>query len=250
MKKLTALVFTIVTIMGIMTGCSKTPTVKSIQQEGKIVMLTEAGFAPYEYIKDNEIVGVDVDIANEIAKDLGVELEVVDMDFDGIVEAVKSGKGAFGAAGMSINEERKKQVDFSIEYTKSYQYVVVLKDSEITQNDQINGKVVGVQLGTLGDLIATEDYDCKEVKQYKKFLEAVEELKTGRIDAIVMDQLPAEKIIQANPELKMLDTAIAEDSYAFCVKKGNDSLLQAINNTMQRLMDEGKIEEYTLNHME
>lgn len=114
------------------TGCGK--------KENELVMVTEAGFAPYEYYKDGQIVGVDIDIANDIAKELGKKLVVKDVAFDSIVNELKSGKADFAAAGMSITEERKKQVDFTIEYTTSNQVVVVRKDSALTNFSDIDGK--------------------------------------------------------------------------------------------------------------
>ena len=136
------------------TGCGK--------KENELVMVTEAGFAPYEYYKDGQIVGVDIDIANDIAKELGKKLVVKDVAFDSIVNELKSGKADFAAAGMSITEERKKQVDFTIEYTTSNQVVVVRKDSALTNFSDIDGKRIAVQLGTVGDSYATENYKNSE----------------------------------------------------------------------------------------
>lgn len=255
MKKSIILIILIITIIVAIIGgiflfghSNSLSSLDSIRKNGKIVMLTEAGFAPYEYIEGSNVVGVDIDIAKEIAKDIGVELKVVEMDFDGIIAAVNSGKGSFGAAGISVTEERKRKVDFSIEYAKSYQVVIVKNDSSIIKNEDINGKIVGVQLGTLGDRVATQDYKTKEVKRYKKYLEALEELKLGRIDAMVLDSLLAKTLTKENTNLKVLETPILEDSYAICVKKGNTSLLQAINNTLKRLISENKIEQFIVNY--
>ena len=140
------------------TGCGK--------KENELVMVTEAGFAPYEYYKDGQIVGVDIDIANDIAKELGKKLVVKDVAFDSIVNELKSGKADFAAAGMSITEERKKQVDFTIEYTTSNQVVVVRKDSALTNFSDIDGKRIAVQLGTVGDSYATENYKNSEIRRY------------------------------------------------------------------------------------
>ena len=121
------------------------------KNKNEIIMVTEAGFAPYEYYENGEIVGVDVAIAKEIAKELGKKLVVKNVDFDSIVSELKSGKADFAAAGMSITEERKKQVDFTIEYVTSNQVVVVKKDSSLNDITQLDGKRIAVQLGTVGD---------------------------------------------------------------------------------------------------
>lgn len=233
----------IVLVLALMiTGCGK--------KENELVMVTEAGFAPYEYYKDGQIVGVDIDIANDIAKELGKKLVVKDVAFDSIVNELKSGKADFAAAGMSITEERKKQVDFTIEYTTSNQVVVVRKDSALTNFSDIDGKRIAVQLGTVGDSYATENYKNSEINRQKKFLVAAEAVKNNKADCIIMDQIPAEQLVNENSELKILDGILFKDSYGMAVKKGNTDLLEKINTILQKLMDDGKIEEYVINHSE
>ena len=249
MKRILALALAVLMVLSL-AGCKKTPTVEQIQKDGKLVMLTNAAFPPFEYVENNEFVGVDVDIANEIAKDLGVELEVVNMDFDGIIDAVKSGKGSFGAAGITIKPDRQEKVDFSIEYVTSSQYLIIQKDSGITA-DQIPDLTIGVQAGTTGEFFCVDDNGMAEdqVKKYKTALEAANDLKNGRIDGVIIDQLPAESIVAQNDDLELIPEPLTEEKYAIAVQKGNDTLLEAINATLQRLMDEGKIDEYVLNHM-
>ena len=249
MKRILALALAVLMVLSL-AGCKKTPTVEQIQKDGKLVMLTNAAFPPFEYVENNEFVGVDVDIANEIAKDLGVELEVVNMDFDGIIDAVKSGKGSFGAAGITIKPDRQEKVDFSIEYVTSSQYLIIQKDSGITA-DQIPDLTIGVQAGTTGEFFCVDDNGMAEdqVKKYKTALEAANDLKNGRIDGVIIDQLPAESIVTQNDDLELIAEPLTEEKYAIAVQKGNDTLLEAINATLQRLMDEGKIDEYVLNHM-
>ena len=249
MKRILALALAVLMVLSL-AGCKKTPTVEQIQKDGKLVMLTNAAFPPFEYVDNNEFVGVDVDIANEIAKDLGVELEVVNMDFDGIIDAVKSGKGSFAAAGITIKPDRQEKVDFSIEYVTSSQYLIIQKDSGITA-DQIPDLTIGVQAGTTGEFFCVDDNGMAEdqVKKYKTALEAANDLKNGRIDGVIIDQLPAESIVAQNDDLELIPEPLTEEKYAIAVQKGNDTLLEAINTTLQRLMDEGKIDEYVLNHM-
>lgn len=224
----------------ILSGCGK--------NKNEIIMVTEAGFAPYEYYENGEIVGVDVAIAKEIAKELGKKLVVKNVDFDSIVSELKSGKADFAAAGMSITEERKKQVDFTIEYATSNQVVVVKKDSSLNDITQLDGKRIAVQLGTVGDSYVTENYKNSEINRQKKFLVAAEAVKNNKADCIVMDKIPAQQLVSQNPELKILDGILFKDSYGMAVKKGNTELLDTMNTVLQRLIDEGKIEEYIIEY--
>ena len=169
MKKIKILLLLTVITTLLFTGCGK--------NENELVMVTEAGFAPYEYYKDGKVVGVDIDIANEIAKELGKKLVIKDIAFDSIINELKSGKADFAAAGLSITEDRKKQVDFTVEYTTSNQVVVVKKDSQITDINSLNGKRIAVQLGTVADLYATENFKDSEINRQKKFLVAAEAVK-------------------------------------------------------------------------
>ena len=240
MKKIKILLLLTVITTLLFTGCGK--------NENELVMVTEAGFAPYEYYKDGKVVGVDIDIANEIAKELGKKLVIKDIAFDSIINELKSGKADFAAAGLSITEDRKKQVDFTVEYTTSNQVVVVKKDSSLNDITQLDGKRIAVQLGTVGDSYVTENYKNSEINRQKKFLVAAEAVKNNKADCIVMDQIPAQQLVSQNPELKILDGILFKDSYGMAVKKGNTELLDAMNTVLQRLIDEEKIEEYIIEY--
>lgn len=216
---------------------------------GKLVMVTEAGFAPYEYTEDGStVVGVDVDIANEIAKALGKELEIQNMSFDGALLAVQQGKADFAAAGISINEDRQKVMDFSIEYATSRQVVVVNKEKmAVASVDAITPDTkIGVQAGNVADGYC--DDQGWQKTQYNKFMEAAMDLKNNKIDCIIMDSLPAEQLVAENDDLVILDGELFTDKYAIAVQKGNTQLLDQINAVLQKLVDEGKVEEYTINH--
>ena len=223
---------------------------KEIQEEnGKLIMVTEAGFAPYEFYEGEEIVGVDIEIAKKIAEKTGKELEIKDTDFDSIINEVKTGKADFAAAGLSITEERLEEVDFSVEYAVSKQVIVVKNESEAQSIEDFNGKKVAVQLGTIADLVLSDENPEVELVQHKKYLLAVEDLKADKVDAIVLDSLPAEEIIKKNPELKILEKELLTDKYGIAVKKGNVELLEDINEVLQELMDNKKIEEYTVKYL-
>ena len=236
MKKL----FLLVLVSFLCTSCGK--------NENELVMVTEAGFAPYEYYEDGEIVGVDVDIAKEIAKEMGKELVIKDVAFDSIINEVNSGKADFGAAGISYDEERAKQIDFTINYAVSKQVVVVREGSSIDDIDKISNQKIAVQLGSTGDMYVTDNYPNAEIVRQKKYLAAVQDLKSAKVDLIVMDELPAQEILKTNDGLVILDEELFTDSYGMVVKKGNTELLNTINDVLTRLQNEGKIEEFMINH--
>ena len=235
MKKLLLFLFFLFFIC----GCKK--------NNNELIMVTEAGFAPYEYYENGEVVGVDIDIAREIAKELDKKLVIKDIDFHSIINEVKTGKADFGAAGISYTDERAKEVDFSINYTTSKQ-VVIVKDGN--NFDDISDKKVAVQLGSIADTFVTENYGDATIVRQKKYLAAVEDLKANKVDCVVMDELPAKAILEKNDGLKILDEPLTNDSYGMIVKKGNEELLNAINKVLERLKDEGKIEEYIIKHTE
>lgn len=239
MKRLGLIIF----IMILMCGCSR-------KDENQLVMVTEAGFAPYEYYENGEVVGVDVDIAREIAKYLGKTLVVKDIAFDSIINEVKTGKADFGAAGISYSEDRAKNVDFSINYAVSKQVVIVNNNSSITNVNGISNKKIAVQLGSIADTFVTDNIKNANVVRQKKYLAAIEDLKTGKVDCVVMDELPAKEIVSKNEGIKILDGSLTNDSYGMIVKKGNKELLDAINTVLQNLKDEGKIDEFIIKHTE
>jgi polar amino acid transport system substrate-binding protein len=147
-----------------------------------------------------------------------------------------------------VTPEREEEMDFTIEYATSKQVVVVKKDAgKIASPEEVTeGTIVGVQMGTTGDFYC-EDLGC-EVKQYNKYAEAAMELKNDKLDCIVMDSLPAEQLVAANDDLEILDGELFTDKYAIAVKKGNTELVEQMNEVLQQLIDEGKIDEFTINH--
>lgn len=217
-------------------------------REDKLIMATEAGFAPYEYYSDGKIVGVDIDIAKEIAKELNKKLIVKDVAFDSIITEVKTGKSDIGAAGISYTEERSKQVDFSVNYTTSKQVAIVKKYSMIQSKNEISDKKIAVQLGSIADTFVTEEYPNSKIIRQKKYLAAVQDLKDNKVDLVVMDELPAKRILIENPDLKMLNEPLSIDTYGIIVDKGNKKLLNKINIVIKRLKEEGKIDEFIIYH--
>lgn len=208
-----------------------------------LIMSTNAEFAPYEYHDGNDIVGIDVDIANAICEDMGASLEITDVAFDSIIPEVQSGKADFAAAGMTVTEDRQTQVDFSDTYATGVQSVIVTEDSDIASLDDLKGKQIGVQQGTTGDLYSTDDFGEESVQRFSKGADAVQALSTGKIDAVIIDNKPAQVFVDENEGLKLLETPYAEEEYAIAVKKGNTELLDAINASIANLKESGKLDE-------
>ena len=220
------------------------------RNKDELVMVTEAGFAPFEYYQNNEIVGVDVEIAKEIAKEMGKTLVIKDVAFDSIINEVKSGKADIGAAGISYTEERSKQVDFSSDYFTS-KIVVIVKDSdnEIDFNN-LGAKKIAVQLGSTADTFVTNNYKNATITRQKKYLAAIEDLKNDKVDCVVMDELPAKQILSKNTNLKILNKILSSENYGMVVKKNNKKLLNTVNEVIEDLKESGKIDQYVLNYTE
>ena len=216
---------------------------------GTLVMATNAEFPPYECYEDGDIVGIDVEIAKAIAAKLGMELQIEDMAFDAIIPAVTSGKADFGAAGMTVTEERQRSVEFTDTYANSNQVAIVKEDSDITGSDALAGKIIGVQLGTTGDALATEINDAT-VERYNKGLEAVQSLTQGKIDAVVIDQATAEAFVKKTEGIKILEEKMSEEEYAIAIKKGNMELVEKMNEAIKELKEEGKIDEIVAKYMD
>ena len=208
----------------------------------KLIMATNAEFPPYEYYENQEVVGIDVDIANAIAADLGMELVIEDMAFDSIIAAVQSGKADIGVAGMTVDPDRLESVNFTDPYTTAAQVIIVSADSAIASPDDLVGKAIGVQLGTTGDLYA-EDIADATIERYNKGFEAVEALKTGKIDAVIIDREPAKVFVSQNEGLKIVDEEFTVEDYAIAIAKDNEELLNSINESLKNLKDSGKLQE-------
>ena len=207
-------------------------SVKTIQS-GKLVVATNAEFPPYEYHEGDKIVGIDMEIADAIAKKMGLELEIEDIAFDSVILEVTSGK--------ADTEERKQSVDFSDTYTTSKQLIIVKEDSKVTSGADLEGKTVGVQTGTTGDLLASDIKDAT-VERYAKGMDAVQALSQGKIDAVVIDSEVAKKFVEETSGLKILDEAYAEEQYAIAIKKGNKELLDGVNKALSELKADGTID--------
>ena len=219
-------------------GAAQVKTVK----EGVLTMATNATFPPYEYYEGNEIIGIDVDIADAIAKKLGLELKIEDMEFNSIIIAVTQDKADIGLAGMTVMEERLDAVNFSDSYATGIQAIIVAKDSDIQGVDDLKGKKIGVQLMTTGDIYATDDFGKENVEAYNKGADAVMALKQGKVDAVIIDNQPALAFVRETEGLKVLDTQYKVEDYAAALSKDNEGLLTAVNGALAELEQDGTLQ--------
>lgn len=211
-------------------------------KEGTLTMATNAQFPPYEYYDGQDVIGIDADIAKAIADKMGLELKIEDMEFDSIITAVSTGKADLGLAGMTVDPDRQKNVDFSDPYATGVQVIIVKEDSTIAKPDDLKGKKIGVQLSTTGDIYATDDFGKDSVVQYNKGSDAVMALTQGQIDAVIIDNEPAKSFVEANKGLKILDTKYATENYAACIAKDNTGLTKAVNKALAELKADGTLQ--------
>lgn len=232
-------------------GAQTTDTVADTENDedqtpaGVLKMATNAYFAPYEYYEGETIVGIDAEIAAKVAEKLGMTLEIVDMQFDSILTAVQEGSVDFGMAGMTVNEDRLKEVDFTISYANGVQAIIVKEGSAITTADDLYAEgasfKVGVQLGTTGDTYCTDDFGDDRVVRYANGNEAVLALASGSVDCVIIDNEPAKNLVAANEGLTILETEYTNEDYAICVAKGNQELLDKLNTAIDELIADGTV---------
>lgn len=208
---------------------------------GVLVMGTNAEFPPYEFYEGQEVVGIDAEMAAAVAEKLGMELKIEDMAFDSIIPALTAGKIDMGVAGMTVTEDRLASVDFSDSYATATQVIIVKEDSEIASADDLAGKTIGVQLGTTGDIYAS-DVEGATIEQYNKGMEAVMSLSQGKIDAVIIDNEPAKVFVSEVEGLKILDEAFVTEEYAIALAKGNTELLDKVNAALAELKEDGTLQ--------
>ncbi|MCM1330417.1 MAG: basic amino acid ABC transporter substrate-binding protein [Ruminococcus sp.] len=224
-------------------GCGGEKSGISLAKEGSLVMATNAEFPPYEYREGGDIVGIDIEIAQAIADDMGLKLEIEDMQFDSINVAVQSGKADIGIAGMTVDETRLQIVDFSIPYVNTTQVVIIKETSAVASLTDLEGKKIAVQLGTTGDTEVASKIEGATVERYNKGFEAVQALTQDKVDAVIIDREPAKVFVSQNEGLKILDEEYTGEEYAIAIAKGNQELLEQVNATLTNLKDSGKLQE-------
>ncbi len=223
------------------------PAALTTAEEGKLHMATNAAFPPYEMLADDgSFEGIDVEVAAEIAKKLGLELVVDDMDFTAALTAAANGQSDIVMAGVTVNEERQQTLDFTDSYATGVQVVIVKEGSDVTM-DNLGEKMIGTQKGTTGYIYASDTpenggYGEDHVIGYDNGAVAVEALKGGQIDCVIIDNEPAKAYVAANEGLTLLEGTWVTENYAIGVKKGNTQLVDAVNAALKELIEDGTVQ--------
>lgn len=262
MKKIIALTLVLLMAIGLLAGCGEADNTgtqnggasgenagnaQMTLEDGKLIMSTNAAFPPYEMTTDDGgFAGIDVEIAEAIAEKLGLELEILDMDFDAALLAVNEGKSDIVMAGVTVNEDRKLVMDFSDSYATGVQVVIVKEGSDVTM-DNLGEKMIGAQRGTTGYIYASDTpdnggYGEDHVVAYDNGASAVQALMNGQVDCVIIDNAPAKEYVKANPGLALLDGEWVTENYAIGCNKGNTKLVEAINKALAELTEDGTVQ--------
>ena len=221
-------------------------------EEGKLIMVTNATFPPYEMVADADSTGfagtgfegIDVEIAWYLAQALGLELQINDIDFDAAMLSVQDNSADVMLAALSYREDRDEVMDFSPTYANGVQVVIIPEGSDIeTAEDLADGKLIGVQRATTGDMYCTDEYGEENVQSYDNGAVAVQALLNGQLDAVVIDQEPAEQFVAANEGLKIIPSIFEPEEYVLAVDEGNTQLLDALDVVLEAMIDNGLVSE-------
>lgn len=267
MKKILAVILSLILVIGIPMSCcaAQTSKLEAIQKAGKIILATDACWAPFEYIGANgEPDGADVEIARYIAEQLGVELEIINVAFDSLPTYLVNNEADIVLAAMTITEERKEAINFSDPYTKAEQYIVVVAgDTGVSTIEDLAGRTIGVHLGTTGDLIISDEIllGClngtgAEVLQYKALPDAALAMLNGELQAIVCDTLMAENLCAANDgklecfPMQYADGSTTDEEYAIAMAKGDEEFVAKINEIIAPIIADGTVDNWIVEHTE
>ena len=262
MKKISVFMVVVVLILGTMSGCSAASgtsdeSLIKIKEKGVLVLGTSADYPPYEFHVEvdgmDTIVGFDIEIAKSIAERIGVELEIIDMKFEGLLPALNAGKIDLVIAGMTPTEERKQSVDFSTVYYKEKQAVVVRADDSgaLQSIDGFDGKSIGVQKATIQEELAAVEFTESTIKGLDKIPNLILELKTGKIDAAILVSPAANAYVKANSDLAVTAMEFdSEDGSAIAVKKNSGELLDIINLVLDELITSGSLDQFIIEAVE
>ena len=240
MKKLFALILVLVMCLGLAACGAKGPTLADVQKAGKLVVATSPDFPPFENLEGGEVVGIEVEIMELICAELGVELELKQMNFDSVLPGVKSGKYDCGMSGISVTPKREKNTLFTVPYCLAAQCIVVKADSTIASKADLTGKKIAVQTGTTAaEFCSGEGYT---LSQYEANQDAKLALTQGKVEAWVVDDLTAAELCKGDDTVKILDEAMTTEPYAFAFAFGSEDLVEEINKIMNKLIADGTIE--------
>ena len=244
MKKLFAVLLSAMLLLA-MAACGEQPQTPDDTQEPAVLhMATEGTFPPYEYYDNGQLVGIDIEVAGAIAEKLGMTLETTDIAFDSIIPGVQAGKYDIGMAGVTVSEDRLQQVNFSDSYATGVQVVIVKEGGKVQSLDDMADAIIGTQSGTTGFIYASSDFGDDHVKSFTKTTDAVEALKNGQVDCVLLDNAPAEALVDANPDagLSILETAYTVEDYAIAINKENTDLQAKINAALAELVADGTLQ--------
>ena len=240
MKKIIAFILAAVMLTFCLASCgSKGLTVEDLKEAGKITIATSPDFPPFESLEGDEVVGIEVDIMKLIAEELGVELEIIQMDFDSVLLGVQSAKYDCGMSGITATPARKENMLFTTPYYMAAQVIVVKEGSDIKGKADLDDKKVSVQTGTTADEGCTEaGYN---VQAFAANADAKAALTTGKVDAWVVDNLTALQMVEEGDGLVVLDENMTDEPYAFAFAFGSEDLVEEIDKILQKLVDDGTV---------
>lgn len=228
-----------------------------VLEKGKLVVATDAAWPPFEYMEGENVVGVDLDIAKDIADGLGVDLEIINVSFDSLSMYLENEEADLALAAITVTEDRADAMEFSEPYCESSQYIVVKEDNDDVKSiDDLAGYTVGVHLGTTGDFLISDEVNMgvlagsgASVQQYKDLTIAAMGLNAGDVQAVVCDKQLAENLCTVNDGLKCFEAVYADGSstqeeYAVAAAKGETDLIAKVNEIIVPLKEDGTIDQY------
>ena len=241
MKKIIALILAIATFACLLTACSaKGSSLEDVKNAGKLVVATSPDFPPFETLEGGKVVGIEVDILTLICQEMGVELEIVQMDFDSVLVGIQAAKYDCGMSGITVTDARKENMLFTAPYYNAAQVIVVKEDSDISGKADLEGKKVSVQTGTTADEGCTSE--GLNVSAFAANADAKAALTTGKVDAWVVDNLTAIQMVEEGDGLKILDENMTDEPYAFSFAFGSEDLVAEIDKILAEIMADGTIE--------
>jgi len=240
MKKIIALALVMILCLSLAACAAKGPTLAEVKKAGKLTVATSPDFPPFESLEGGKVVGIEVEIMELICEELGVELEIEQINFDAVLTGVQTGKYDCGMSGISVTPKREKNTLFTVPYCLAAQCIVVKADSDIASKADLAGKKISVQTGTTAaEFCSGEGY---ELSQFEANQDAKLALTQGKVEAWVVDDLTAAELCKGDDTVKILDESMTTEPYAFAFAFGSEDLVKEINKIMEKLIEDGTIE--------
>ena len=241
MKKIIALVLAMLLCLSLAACGAKGTTLAEVKKAGKLTVATSPDFPPFESLEGNEVVGIEVEIMKLVAKELGVEIEFVQMDFDSVLVGIQAAKYDCAMSGITVTPDREKNMLFTTPYYNAAQVIVVKEDSDIKGKADLYDKTVSVQTGT------TAEEGCQDegikTQGFNANADAKTALTTGKVDAWVVDNLTALQMVEDGDGLVVLEEKMTDEPYAFAFAKGSEDLVEEIDKTLEKLIENGTVEQ-------